>query len=193
MNVRDRLKTETATQHAHTESFSYGKEIMSRTLNTSQYQELLIANYLYIKAWEDQWASLSFDVPESMNLQARRKSTWLVNDLKALGLDVSKLPVFTIASVSSYAAFLGRMYVIEGSTMGGAVISKQLALNEHLTGYNFQFYGAYGPELLPMWRSFLAHLDAIATEDDSDETIAAAKESFSRFSEAFAAAKSAVA
>lgn len=186
----EHIKSATTTEHRQAEEHSYGREIMGRTLNPTQYAHLLVANYSYISAWEDQWDKLAFEVPASLQLDSRRKSDLLRSDLEKAGVSPSSVKPAEIALPENYAQFMGRMYVIEGSTMGGAVIEKQLKLNENLNQSGFEFYGGYGPDLMPRWRSFLAELNQITSEADQEECITWAKQSFRDMEACFINAKS---
>lgn len=143
---------------------------MSRSLTKNQYAQLLIANYSYIAAWEKQWAELPTIDTSALQLDQRFKTELLENDLRSIGVNPSQITKCSIESPSNLAQFLGRMYVIEGSTLGGAVIEKQLKLNANLTGCSFEFYGGYGSNLIPFWKAFLAQLNTV--EDTSDQQTA---------------------
>lgn len=183
------IKSATTQHHQDAEKHSYGREIMSRTLTAEQYTELLIANYRYIAAWEKQWSNLPFSIPAGLQLESRKKVGLLTNDLNGRGIDVAQLPEFNLPPVNSFHAFMGRMYVIEGSTLGGAVIGKQLMQNTNLAGSTFHFYGAYGPMLMPNWKAFLAELNTIEDERDQQECIEAAKQCFMDVERCFIEAK----
>jgi len=186
----ERIKSATTTDHQNAEKHSYGKEIMSRTLTKDQYGHLLIANYRYIKPWEDQWSETTFDTT-ALQLDMRKKTSLLEDDMRSLGIDPTKIETTPLETSASYAEFMGRMYVIEGSTMGGAVIVKQLGLNPNLEGLSFKFYGGYGPDLLNNWRSFLGVLNTIENKTDQDIAIESAKATFNAMKECFIQAKTA--
>ena len=159
--LHERIKSSTTEDHKNAERHSYGKEIMSRSLTKAQYAQLLIANYRYIAEWEKQW-DLPLDINiEALQLEQRSKTTLLENDLKALGIEPDTITTSSLEAPSNLAQFLGRMYVIEGSTLGGAMIEKQLQFNPNLTGCSFEFYGGYGQKLIPFWKSFLAQLNTV--------------------------------
>lgn len=187
---RERIKSATTTEHQNAEKHSYGREIMSRTLSKEQYGHLLIANYRYIKPWEDQWVDAEFDT-NALQLDIRKKASLLEDDMRSLGINPDDIDTIKLETCTSYAEFMGRMYVIEGSTMGGAVIVKQLGLNPDLEGLSFNFYGGYGAELLNNWRSFIGILNTIEDESDQDVAIASAKSTFNAMEECFIQAKTA--
>lgn len=188
--LHEKIKTSTTIDHKNAEKHSYGHEIMSRSLTKEQYAQLLVANYTYIAAWEKQWAQLSNMDTTQFDLTSRSKTTLLENDLKSMGVDPSNSILIDLETPSTLAQFVGRMYVIEGSTLGGAMIEKQLQLNPNLNDCSFEFYGGYGPNLIPFWKSFLAELNKIENEDDQNEAVLWAKRSFNDMETCFINAKS---
>ncbi|MBO6516546.1 MAG: biliverdin-producing heme oxygenase [Bacteroidia bacterium] len=187
--LHERIKAATTQEHMSAEKHSYGREIMDRSLTSTQYSELLVANYSYIAAWERQWDELGKTFGLDLNLDSRRKTTLLEEDLRKQGIDPSHVSVTELDVPGTRAQFLGRMYVIEGSTLGGAVIEKQLKLNPNLNDSGFAFYGGYGQDLIPYWKAFLAVLNTIEDTVEQDEAIAWAKASFTDMEQCFISAR----
>ena len=109
----------------------------------------------------------------------RRKLPSLDADAKVLGLDdgdtFNELP-----DVSSLPRAFGSIYVIEGSTLGGQVISRHLKEHLGLTPENGgSFFASYGPMVGPMWTQFGLAVTAFAANGANDEEIVeAAKQTF---------------
>ena len=77
--------------------------------------------------------------------------------------------------------FLGAMYVLEGSTLGGQYIAHQVEAELHLVpGEGDRFFRGYGKETMPKWREFQQALAAVP-DAQSNIVIAAAKEMFGIF------------
>lgn len=90
-----------------------------------------------------------------LDFDARRRSTCLARDLAAVG---GAPPPPRPIAVRGVAEALGLMYVLEGSTLGGRVIRKQLAaLGQDMTGLSF--LDPYGEAVSARWRAFLAIVD----------------------------------
>jgi len=109
--LHERIKSATTTDHHNAEKHSYGQVIMSRTLFKDQKGHLLIANYRYIKPWEDQWSETTFDTT-ALQLDMRKKASLLEDDMRSLGIDPNKIETTQLETSTSYAEFMGRMYVI---------------------------------------------------------------------------------
>lgn len=182
--IRERIKSETAEQHRNVESVGYSAQIISGRLTKGDYKNLISTNLALNKAFEKQWSSLSFDVPTSLALEHRRKTAALEKDAKQLGIETD-VNTDIIFPVDSFEQFMGALYVFEGSTLGGAIIAKQLAKNETLSGLDFNFYNCYGPMIGKLWKDFLDHLTQITDEERVNEAITAAQETFDLTYDAF--------
>ena len=80
----------------------------------------------------------------------RRKTAWLDADLAALGApvpaDLDVPPLDTLEDVA------GTCYVLEGATLGGAVVARELPEVPH------RFFASYGSRRGAMWAGFRGHL-----------------------------------
>lgn len=90
-----------------------------------------------------------------LDFEARRRSTSLANDLVTVG---GAAPPAQAIRIRGVGEALGLMYVLEGSTLGGRVIRKQVtAQGGDMAGLSF--LDPYGEAVGERWRSFLAVLD----------------------------------
>lgn len=183
--IRERIKTETAQNHKDVEAVGYSGQIMSGRLSLAEYKKLIITNLVLNKAFETQWSSLAFDVPAELMLEQRRKTASLEKDAALLGVTVPAISDITFPA-DTYEAFMGSLYVFEGSTLGGAIIHKQLKQNPNLNELEgFHFYSCYGDRLGMLWKVFLDHLSQIEDTAKVDEAIEAAKNTFDTTKDAF--------
>lgn len=132
-------------------------------------------------------ALFHFDSTAVLGFGARRRSDDLVVDLLALGLDrqaLRGLPEAPPLPLPERAAEIaGYLYVVEGSALGGTVISQVLRRRLGIgpeTGGRF-FFGA-GAATAARWRAFLAAAEAqVGSAADRRASARAAVELFSRF------------
>lgn len=113
----------------------------------------------------------------------RRKSNAIMEDLKLLNSSGNLAVANDLPEITTVHQALGALYVLEGSTLGGRVITKMLMQNLALTDTkHFQFFSGYGDETEAMWGSFLQALNRHAeNEGAQDEIIWGATETFSKF------------
>lgn len=183
--IRERIKTETAKHHEAVESVGYSGQIMSGHLTLDEYKKLILTNLVLNRAFETQWNNLPFTLPTTLLLEQRRKTEALEQDAKILGVSIPQKSDITFPA-SSYATFLGTLYVFEGSTLGGAIIYKQLKTNTNLTDIeDFNFYTYYGEQLGSLWKVFLEHLTQLTDAEQIESAISAAKTTFDRTKDTF--------
>ncbi len=183
--IRERIKTETSQNHNDVEAAGYSGQIMSGGLTLKEYKALITVNLVLNKAFEKQWSSPPFELPKTLLLEQRRKTAALEKDAALLGLAVTGSNEI-LFPVESYEAFMGTLYVFEGSTLGGAIIYKQLKQNPNLNTLDeFHFYSCYGDQLGMMWKVFLDHLTQIEDTSQVDKAIASAKTTFDITKDAF--------
>ena len=95
------------------------------------------------------------DIYEHPGLRASErlnKRSLLLKDLEELGVSPVDLPVTQPAELSREECW-GAFYVLEGSTLGGAMICKKLKEQEGID-FPLRFYGAYGRDTGTMWSAF---------------------------------------
>ncbi|CRM00700.1 biliverdin-producing heme oxygenase [Pseudomonas asgharzadehiana] len=102
-------------------------------------------------------------IPEGFDPQLRVKTPTLVSDLHALGLNdaaIDALPRCThLPSLDTPAACLGAAYVLEGATLGGQVLRREMARRLGLDADNGgAFLNVYGAETGRRWKDFLDYL-----------------------------------
>lgn len=113
------------------------------------------------------------------DIAERRKTGWLDADLAALGAPI--LPDLDVAPLTTVEHVAGACYVLEGATLGGAVVARELPDVPH------RFFTSYGSRRGAMWAGFRGHLRALDERGvDRDEAVAAARRTFALFQRACA-------
>jgi heme oxygenase len=146
MTLLERLKVETRPSHDRIElAFDLERRIATR----DSYKNLLERFYGFHRAWEQAAAPVAGN---REFFERRCKTHLLVQDLHALGMtqdEIISLPQCrSLMPLPSSQAVLGSMYVIEGSTLGGAIISREV---ERRFGMNAEtgcaYFRSYGREI----------------------------------------------
>ena len=119
-------------------------------------------------------AAIAVSSPERVvsDWHARQRAALLREDLAELGGAPGHLP--EVAQFETIPELLGTLYVLEGSRLGGALLSRSLP-----DGFPRRFLGSSDPTL---WRSLTELLDRVlVTKSDREAAVSAAKSTFARF------------
>ncbi len=183
--ITDRLKTETRPYHDNMERVGFSDKIMNGSLNLEEYKLLIRNNYIMNSIIEKAVSALpEFVNLKELNFEGRKKNHLLERDLDVLGLNKAELDALDYSmSFDNLSQALGAFYVMEGSTLGGSVISRHLAKNPNLASVpEYNFYGCYGDMVGPNWKMFqgvlISHADSTEKED---QMVQAACDTFDYF------------
>ncbi|MFC7347766.1 biliverdin-producing heme oxygenase [Chryseobacterium zhengzhouense] len=172
--VSEYLKRNTAEYHDAAEKLFNSEKIFNKTFTLEDYRKIIHTNYLMLLHSEDKiFNSLSDKFTEKLQLSERKKLSLIEKDLSSLALQNQK-PSFNLEFKNEHEA-LGAMYVIEGSTLGGNVIAKQLSKTEGFDEVTFNFFGCYRENTGPMWKNFKEVIDAEVQEKNYNEVLSGAK------------------
>ena len=91
-------------------------------------------------------------------LQARTRRHFVARDLQALGIAASARSV-QVAPMATEAAAWGSLYVMEGSALGGQVVTRALAAHGLRPETGAAYFHGWGESTGAMWREFREHLE----------------------------------
>lgn len=175
MQIIQQLRHGTRTSH---ESLEDGYGILDRLACVSG-RRAVIAGLFSVYAPAEKSLTPFLEPIPGLRFTARCKSPRLAADLLDLGLthtQLGTLPLEPIAAFDGAARALGFAYVLEGATLGGAVIRKRLiASGQSLVGLSF--YNCYGSAVGQHWMEFCSILED-ACSGRAEETIEGALEGF---------------
>jgi len=120
------------------------------------------------------WSALG--LPEAA---ARPRAPLLRADLAALGIDAAALPRATaLPDVRGLGRALGALYVLEGSTLGGQVLAREVSRGA--AGVPTAFLHGAGEATGPRWTSFGRFAEQLAAGQPgvAADALAAARETF---------------
>jgi len=186
--IMAKLKEATRDQHENLENTV---DVMGEVFSLENYKKLLTKFYRFYAAIEPKVAENDLQ-SAGFDFEARRKTPLLEKDLEALGILEtvrSEVPLWNgLPDVSTLAKAFGSIYVMEGATLGGQVITRHLEKDFGLTAENgAAFFNSYGASVGPMWKSFKETLTAFAEKNGDDHPIiGTARETFDSFSKCFA-------
>lgn len=174
MSVLHRLRKETRDLHDRLEAVV---DVERRTADTRCYGELLAALRSVYAPLERELDTCPWTADALPDWPQRRKTGWLDEDLAALA--VRPLDDTAIAHMASVEHVVGTAYVMEGATLGGAVVARQLRPE-----LPRRFFTAYGTRRGAMWRGFRSRVDRL-TALDEQATVDAARAAFAAFAVPF--------
>ena len=186
MECMDTAQLRSATQddHAATEGTV---PLMSPSLTLSQYGDTLARIYRIVRAW-DTWAAANAPADLQPILHSRRRASLLADDLQTLGLPIpseDEVPHHPMQSTTvagdARSVFLGRMYVMEGSTLGGQLLARHVEQQFNFAeGHADSYFRGYGEATGDRWRQFKTLLEELPQEH-AEVVIASAKNMFQLF------------
>lgn len=173
----DRLKEATADLHSALET---GLGLLSPPLDRNRLVRLIELFYGFHAAWEPVLARW---IDDESFLSPRRRARLAAGDLAALGLSdqaIAALPSCAEAGAfASAAEAWGSVYVMEGSTLGGRMITKRLAEESWLPEGGLRYFDPHGEMTGPLWRAVKERLDRLPPADHG-AVVAGARKTFSR-------------
>ncbi|MCJ8155504.1 biliverdin-producing heme oxygenase [Chryseobacterium sp. SSA4.19] len=174
MTVTEYLKQHTAEYHDAAEQLFNSAKIFNKTFTLEDYKKIISTNYvMLLHAEANIFSSLHDNFSEKLQLNARKKLALIEKDMADLALN--NRTAFHALEFANENEALGAMYVIEGSTLGGNVIAKQLSKTDGFDNITFNFFGCYHENTGPMWKDFKEVLDTEVSEENYNEVLAGAK------------------
>jgi heme oxygenase (biliverdin-IX-beta and delta-forming) len=151
-------------------------------LTLDGYQRVLEKFYGYYQPVEEQLRLGRSRLADWLDVPGRGKTPWLKQDLIRFH-PARELPLCgELPAMDGPAACFGCMYVLEGATLGGVIISRHILENLGVTPLSGgRFFHGYGERTGSMWQQFRAGLGAFAqtqTERDQEAVIASARATF---------------
>lgn len=179
MTLRERLKTETMKEH---HSIEGALPVFKDDFSKEKYATLLKKLHGFYKPLESQLDQISAPSKQTLNMDERRRLPRIQKDLTHLGVTAEELESIPsspeVPRIQSLSSLAGALYVIEGSSLGGQLITKELKskFGENEPAHYFNCYGAQTGQ---QWQAFVQWLGRAESESlNADEAIQTAKETF---------------
>jgi heme oxygenase len=154
--------------------------LLDRPASIDYYAPLLLRFLGFHLVWEN-------DLQEfptlACELKTRSRIRNLRDDLRTLGLtdaEISCVPLCGDAHrvTLDEARALGAFYVLEGSTLGGQLITKHLSGAGWLPAEGLSYFNPYGSRTGVMWRSFKRWLEIQAEHHAANDVVSGARGTF---------------
>lgn len=177
--LRMRLRDATADIHDRLEK---QLPVMDPSFSRDDYRRLLERMFGFYEPIEESMAEAIRRDAWELEFSARRKVNALKHDLLSLGHtreSLERIPrAALLPKVLTREEFIGVSYVLEGSTLGGNVIVRQLKRRWGAEWEASQFFGIYGAGVHEKWQEFCKWLNHSSTTVSEEQVIAAAYSTF---------------
>ncbi|QKG56868.1 biliverdin-producing heme oxygenase [Hymenobacter sp. BRD128] len=160
-----RLRAETRPYHDAVEANEFNQALAAGTPSEATTARFLAKMYGFLVPYEVALLGHAAALGPAWEVPERRRAHLILEDLHAAPDQLPLCPA--LPPLATVPQVLGAMYVLEGSTLGGQVLARQLAkagsdLRRYFTGY--------GERTGPRWKAF-GQLLAQATTDANEEEI----------------------
>lgn len=179
MSILQRLKSETLAWHQQVEQ---RVDVTHRVQSVDAYRELLVAFYGFYAPLEAELAKVDWK-PLGIDWTERRKVHLLERDLSLVGVDAAEIArCDQLPALADETHALGCLYVLEGATLGGQYIERQLAQQLQMKPESgAAFFHSYGERRGEMWNLFREALVRYATTAErEDQLVRSASETFQK-------------
>ncbi len=179
--ILQKLKEKTSRQHTDVESHPLLLQLTSGELSLPIYKHILVKFYGFFSPLEER---ISQHSPEKYleDFNERRKAILLLQDIEILNGHQPIKYCESLPAIDDLYSAMGALYVMEGSTLGGQMISRHVEKALGLTpdqGTAF-FYG-YGKDTGQRWKAFQQALLALnVSAVQQKKLIAASQETFDK-------------
>jgi heme oxygenase len=165
ITVRQQLRLATHAAHVRLNHHPMLAGLTRPGFSLAQYRRILAAYYPFYAVMEPAILSLTIQT-NGFSYAQRRKLPWLIEDLRALGDTPANLKCKRVFAIPADAAeLIGTLYAIEGSTLGGQVISRHLAANLGLTPERgARFFSGYGADTESRWAAFCGYAETLVDD-----------------------------
>ena len=169
--ILPRLRFETSLSHDAVEANAFNQALTAGTVTAAQTAEFLARMHGFVQPYEAALRRHAADFGPDWQLEQRYRAHLILEDLARLGYPAKPPVCPTMPPLETRAQLLGAMYVLEGSTLGGQVIARQLAA-AGITGRSF--FAGRAERSGPLWKQFGPLLEAAAASEDADVIVASA-------------------
>lgn len=169
--ILQRLRTETRPYHEALEQNQFNENLTAGTLSWETTAHFLAKMYGFLKPYEDHLRH--YTLPLAWQQEHRYRAHLILEDLQVAPAALPLCP--TLPPLDTLPRLIGAMYVLEGSTLGGQVIARQLAK----AGIPARaYFTGYAERTGPLWKLFCQQLGEAATPETEDEIVLSASSTF---------------
>lgn len=149
------LRAHTSSYHSALETLPLSKKLTSENLSVNDYVQYLSLMREIISSVEQKIFPLVSHIITDIN--ERKKLQLIEDDLKTFNVSFNTQSYHECNMINEAKA-MGIMYVIEGSTLGGRMILKNVKQTLKFSELGVSFFSGYGDSTSEKWKKFLGIL-----------------------------------
>ncbi|AII53607.1 hypothetical protein N008_16705 [Hymenobacter sp. APR13] len=173
--ILSRLRLETRPFHDAVETNRFNQALTAGTVTAAHTAVFLARMYGFVQPYEAALRRHAAAFGPEWQLEQRYRGHLILEDLARLGYSGTPPLCPAMPPLETRAQLLGAMYVLEGSTLGGQVIARQLGA-AGIAGRTF--FAGRAERTGPLWKQFTQLLEAAATPETADTIAASAVHTF---------------
>lgn len=179
-SIQARLRAASHPNHVRINNHPMLESLTEKTFLLSTYRTILIGYFHLYREMEMQIKQFTEHHPVPFDYSARTKLAWLEADLNFLNGSsrvefISSACPIEFPAIQSIGQLIGVLYPIEGSTLGGQVISRHLKQNHGLTAQQgARFFNGYGTHTPALWEDFCQFAETIKSDAEQYRSAEAA-------------------
>ena len=181
--IKTCLRESTRSSHRAIDHHPMLAPLLQPTLSIVHYQHVLtVMNWLHLPMRERLMEAMAKFMPGTDFLPSDRPG-WLSEDLEWFGMPITSAPERIAKCVklrfTSAKSLVGALYVLEGSTLGGQVITRQLAQSIQVyPGKGASFFHGHGADTHVRWNAFWQFAADVCAQGSLDEVCISAVRMF---------------
>jgi heme oxygenase len=161
-----RLRAETRPYHDAVEQNEFNQALAAGTPSEAATTRFLARMYGFLAPYEAALLGHVATLGPAWEIPERLRAHLILADLHA---EASQLPLCpALPPLATRPQLLGAMYVLEGSTLGGQVLARQLA---KAGSSQLRYFTGYGAQTGPRWKAFCQLLSEAATDAATENEI----------------------
>jgi heme oxygenase len=165
------LRLETRPAHDALEQNTFNQQLTTGAITEAETRHFLTKMYGFLAPYEARLRQQ--DLGPEWEVETRQRAHLILEDLQLSAAQVAICP--DMPPLGTWPQLLGALYVVEGSTLGGQVIARQLA---KATIPLRSYFSGYGERTGPLWKAFCQLLSQEATPNNTAEIVQSASLTF---------------
>jgi heme oxygenase len=184
VSARDILRRETDIAHRRLHADPWLSAVAESRIDRPGFRVILSHLYGFYQPLEDRLAVSGFGVATGIDIASHARAPFLRDDLRFLGLRSDEIDALAsctaLPEIESPSAFLGCLYVLDGSRLGGSLLARALDSlfpADQIEGRSF--FAAHRDRIGLMWRETCAAIEACGSDEQHlHEMVRTAQQAF---------------